>query len=232
MSHPVFAWSKFTERHFKSIIGQLDCKGLRAAGGFAITATVHILHLKDFEPIVRPTVLTGVAPGLRLRTRYGATKASTQDAFAGKLRRLELSWTASAGLEFPMLGGGILLEARYDYFSRIAGSRFDGLSLTAGVRVFDLAGKPVREVALPGVGSAGGFEVLDGAEGGGELLRAGVGQSAQVHEQLLAGLEAVRVGKRSADDRLVQLVSGVSLGDPLIGASVNPGSDDNGLGRG
>ncbi len=29
-----------------------------AAGGFAITATVHILHLKDFEPIVRPTVLT------------------------------------------------------------------------------------------------------------------------------------------------------------------------------
>ncbi len=29
-----------------------------AAGGFAITATVHILHLKDFKPIVRPTVLT------------------------------------------------------------------------------------------------------------------------------------------------------------------------------
>lgn len=29
-----------------------------AAGGFAITATVHILHLKDFEPIVRPTILT------------------------------------------------------------------------------------------------------------------------------------------------------------------------------
>jgi len=29
-----------------------------AAGGFAVTATVHILHLKDFKPIVRPTVLT------------------------------------------------------------------------------------------------------------------------------------------------------------------------------
>ncbi|HPC84182.1 MAG TPA: Ni/Fe-hydrogenase cytochrome b subunit [Thermoanaerobaculaceae bacterium] len=29
-----------------------------AAGGFAITATVHILHLDDFKPIVRPTVLT------------------------------------------------------------------------------------------------------------------------------------------------------------------------------
>ena len=29
-----------------------------AAGGFAITATVHILHLKDFKPIVRPSVLT------------------------------------------------------------------------------------------------------------------------------------------------------------------------------
>jgi Ni/Fe-hydrogenase subunit HybB-like protein len=29
-----------------------------AAGGFAVTATVHILHLKDFQPIVRPTVLT------------------------------------------------------------------------------------------------------------------------------------------------------------------------------
>ncbi|MCU0292929.1 MAG: Ni/Fe-hydrogenase cytochrome b subunit [Thermoanaerobaculaceae bacterium] len=29
-----------------------------AAGGFAITATVHILHLKDFKPIVRPAVLT------------------------------------------------------------------------------------------------------------------------------------------------------------------------------
>ncbi len=29
-----------------------------AAGGFAITATVHILHLEDFKPIVRPTVLT------------------------------------------------------------------------------------------------------------------------------------------------------------------------------
>lgn len=29
-----------------------------AAGGFAITATVHILHLRDFKPIVRPTVLT------------------------------------------------------------------------------------------------------------------------------------------------------------------------------
>jgi Ni/Fe-hydrogenase subunit HybB-like protein len=29
-----------------------------AAGGFAVTATVHILHLKDFKAIVRPTVLT------------------------------------------------------------------------------------------------------------------------------------------------------------------------------
>jgi Ni/Fe-hydrogenase subunit HybB-like protein len=29
-----------------------------AAGGFAVTATVHILHLKDFKPILRPTVLT------------------------------------------------------------------------------------------------------------------------------------------------------------------------------
>jgi hypothetical protein len=30
------------------------------------------------------------------------------------------------------------VEARYDYFSRIAGTRFDGLSLTVGVRVFDI----------------------------------------------------------------------------------------------
>ena len=29
-----------------------------AAGGFVITATVHIFNLKDFKPIVRPTVLT------------------------------------------------------------------------------------------------------------------------------------------------------------------------------
>ncbi len=29
-----------------------------AAGGFAITATVHLFHLEDFKPIVRPTVLT------------------------------------------------------------------------------------------------------------------------------------------------------------------------------
>lgn len=29
-----------------------------AAGGFAVTATVHILHLEEFRPIVRPTVLT------------------------------------------------------------------------------------------------------------------------------------------------------------------------------
>ncbi|MFI5143259.1 MAG: NrfD/PsrC family molybdoenzyme membrane anchor subunit [Thermoanaerobaculales bacterium] len=29
-----------------------------AAGGFAVTATVHIFHLHDFKPIVRPTVLT------------------------------------------------------------------------------------------------------------------------------------------------------------------------------
>ncbi len=29
-----------------------------AAGGFAVTATVHLFHLKDFKPIVRPTVLT------------------------------------------------------------------------------------------------------------------------------------------------------------------------------
>ncbi len=29
-----------------------------AAGGFAVTATVHILHLKEFKPIMRPTVLT------------------------------------------------------------------------------------------------------------------------------------------------------------------------------
>ncbi len=29
-----------------------------AAGGFAVTATVHILHLRDFKPIMRPTVLT------------------------------------------------------------------------------------------------------------------------------------------------------------------------------
>jgi len=29
-----------------------------AAGGFAVTATVHLFHLEDFKPIVRPTVLT------------------------------------------------------------------------------------------------------------------------------------------------------------------------------
>ncbi len=29
-----------------------------AAGGFAVTATVHLFHLKDFKAIVRPTVLT------------------------------------------------------------------------------------------------------------------------------------------------------------------------------
>ena len=29
-----------------------------AAGGFAVTASVHIFHLEDFKPIVRPTVLT------------------------------------------------------------------------------------------------------------------------------------------------------------------------------
>jgi len=29
-----------------------------AAGGFAIAATVHVLHLKDFKPILRPTILT------------------------------------------------------------------------------------------------------------------------------------------------------------------------------
>jgi Ni/Fe-hydrogenase subunit HybB-like protein len=29
-----------------------------AAGGFAVTATVHVLHLEDYKPIVRPTVLT------------------------------------------------------------------------------------------------------------------------------------------------------------------------------
>ncbi len=29
-----------------------------AAGGVAVTATVHVLHLKDFKPILRPTVLT------------------------------------------------------------------------------------------------------------------------------------------------------------------------------
>ncbi len=29
-----------------------------AAGGFAVTATVHILHLREFKPIMRPTVLT------------------------------------------------------------------------------------------------------------------------------------------------------------------------------
>src|SRR5574341_304188 len=29
-----------------------------AAGGFAITATVHLFHLRRFEPILRPTVLT------------------------------------------------------------------------------------------------------------------------------------------------------------------------------
>jgi len=29
-----------------------------AAGGFAIAATVHVLHLHDFKPILRPTILT------------------------------------------------------------------------------------------------------------------------------------------------------------------------------
>ena len=29
-----------------------------AAGGFAIAATVHVLHLEDFKPILRPTILT------------------------------------------------------------------------------------------------------------------------------------------------------------------------------
>lgn len=64
---------------------------------------------------VAPYLSTGPAGSLRIRSMWGTAKASTQDAFAGKLRRLELSWTASAGLEFPMLGGGIVLEARYDY---------------------------------------------------------------------------------------------------------------------
>ena len=30
------------------------------------------------------------------------------------------------------------IEARYDYFSRFSGRKFDGLSLSAGVRLFDI----------------------------------------------------------------------------------------------
>lgn len=47
-----------------------------------------------------------------------------------------LNVNASAGLVFNRR---FYVEARYDYFSRFAGFNFDGLSLSAGVRLFDIS---------------------------------------------------------------------------------------------
>lgn len=68
---------------------------------------------------------------LRAGPYYGEVKA---DVIGVRESALGLNANVALGVIFQER---FYLEARYDYFSRFARSNFDGLTLTAGVRLFD-----------------------------------------------------------------------------------------------
>jgi hypothetical protein len=68
---------------------------------------------------------------LRAGPYYGEARA---DVIGVRGSTLGLNANAALGVIFQER---FYLEARYDYFSRFARSSFDGLTLTAGVRLFD-----------------------------------------------------------------------------------------------
>jgi hypothetical protein len=63
---------------------------------------------------------------------FGEAK-STRQGFNNKTFGINLN--ASIGIN---LDRRFFLEARYDYFTRFAQSRFDGLTLSAGIRLFEI----------------------------------------------------------------------------------------------
>jgi hypothetical protein len=67
--------------------------------------------------------------------RVGPYYGRVRDALGERTTHIGFDANAAVGVTFKER---FFLEARYDYFSRIAGTRFDGVSLTVGVRVFDI----------------------------------------------------------------------------------------------
>lgn len=67
--------------------------------------------------------------------RVGPYYGRVRDALGERDTHIGVDANAAVGVTFKER---VFVEARYDYFSRIAGTRFDGVSLTVGVRVFDL----------------------------------------------------------------------------------------------
>ncbi len=68
---------------------------------------------------------------LRVGPYYGRVRSALGERDSG----LGFDANASLGVTFRER---FFVEARYDYFTRFAGSRFDGLSVSAGVRLFDV----------------------------------------------------------------------------------------------
>jgi|WetSurMetagenome_2_1015567.scaffolds.fasta_scaffold98541_2 hypothetical protein len=75
-----------------------------------LLATVKLPKISKFHPMI----LTGPAASLRLRTRYGSAKTSTQTAFRDDVNRFEIGWVAGLALEVPIgeSGGGFIIEGR------------------------------------------------------------------------------------------------------------------------
>lgn len=63
---------------------------------------------------VRPSVLTGPAAALRLRTRYGSARSSTQTAFREDVNRFHIGWVVGAALDLPLSYGALIVEGRYN----------------------------------------------------------------------------------------------------------------------
>jgi hypothetical protein len=66
--------------------------------------------------------------------RVGPYYGRVRDALGERSTHIGFDANAAMGVT---INERVFVEARYDYFSRIAGTSFDGVSLTVGVRVFD-----------------------------------------------------------------------------------------------
>ena len=69
------------------------------------------LKLPGLGP-VRPYVVAGPAPALRVRSMYGTARKATQDVFAGNLRRWDVGLVGGLALDVSLPRGGLILEGR------------------------------------------------------------------------------------------------------------------------
>lgn len=70
------------------------------------------LKLPGLGP-VRPYILAGPSPAVRVRTMYGTAKETTQERFGNDVRRWDVGLVGGLALDVSLPRGGLILEGRY-----------------------------------------------------------------------------------------------------------------------